>query len=409
MSSPSGYGLADDLRKRLAEEIDAAVTLRHELHAGAEVSGSEHRTGATMARVLGEADAPVLAGTGRIIRIGPSGEAAIAVRAELDALPITEPSEVPWASRTGAMHACGHDVHMAGLAALGRAVRAAREAGQSPVPLLAVLQPREETVPSGARDLVTSGALAAHHPAAMVAVHLQHQLPAGTVAAVPGTVNAATDDFTITVQGKGGHGGYPQLTADPVVALCSTVVALQQIVSRRADPIHSVVVSVCALEAVSAPNVIPSKAVARGTLRVLDDADRPAVHAALRDIVAHTCQAGGCRGTVAIEECEPALTNDAALAAAVWPRLREAGFEVNTSLRSCGADDFAYYTAGTPSLMLFLGTGGPASLHSPDFLPGDDLVGQVGSAMLAGYLGAHDFLRSATLTDPVSVAKEPRS
>jgi len=385
-------GLASSLRARVRAEVEAAVALRHELHADPEPSGSEHATAARVAAALGAPQAPAVAGTGRLIRIGRDGGPCVALRAELDALPITEQTGVPWASRSPVMHACGHDVHLAALAAVGRAARAADDAGELPVPVLAVLQPREEAIPSGARDLVASGALAAHAPAAVIAVHLQHQLPAGTVAAAAGTVNAATDDFELTVEGVGGHAGYPQLAADPVVALCQAVLALQQIVSRRADPTHAVVVSVGMLRAGHAANVIPPTATARGTLRVLDEADRPALHRAVREIVAHTCLAYGCRGAVTIDQGEPALVNDAALAEASWPWLREAGFTVDASFRSCGADDFSYYTRDVPALMLFLGTGGPVTLHHPSFLPPDEMVGQVADALLAGYLGALDLL-----------------
>jgi amidohydrolase len=114
------------------------------------------------------------------------------------------------------------------------------------------------------------------------------------------------------------------------------------------------------------------------------------MHKALHEIVEHTCRAHGCRGTVTIEEGEPALVNDEALAAASWPRLREAGFAVDTSFRSCGADDFAYYARAAPSLMMFVGVGGPVTLHHPRFLPDDAAVGQVAAAMLAGYLAAVD-------------------
>ena len=380
------------LRAGVAAQVDAAIVLRHELHAAAQLSGAEEATAARMAAALGEPDAPVVAQTGRLVRIGSASGPCVALRAELDALPITEETGVPWASRTGAMHACGHDVHLAALAAVGRAARLADAAGELPVPLLAVLQPREESIPSGAKDIVASGALAAHQPAAIVAVHLQHQLPLGTVAAAVGTVNAATDDFEVTVEGIGGHAGYPQLTADPVVALCQTVVALQQIVSRRSDPTHAVVISVGMIEAGQASNVIPPAAVARGTLRVLDEADRPRLHGLLREIVEHTALAHGCTGTVAIDQGEPALVNDEELTMATWPWLSEFGFAIDKSLRSCGADDFSYFTAGAPALMLFLGSGGPFSLHHPSFLPADELVGQAASALLAGYLGAQSLL-----------------
>jgi amidohydrolase len=368
---------------RIAAEIDAAIALRHELHAAAEPSGAEHRTAARVAEALGSPDAPIVAGTGRLVRIGGPGP-CIALRAELDALPIAEETGVPWASKTGAMHACGHDVHLAALTAFCRAARRR----ELPAPVLAVLQPREETIPSGAKDIVESGALAAHSPKAVIAVHLQHQLPAGTVAAAVGTVNAATDDIEITVAGTGGHAGYPQLAADPVTTLCQVIVALQHVVSRRSDPTHAVVISVGMIEAGQAANVIPHTAIARGTLRVLDEADRPRLHAMVRETVRHTCLAFGCTGTVTIDHGEPALVNDEELTVAAWPRLREAGFTVDTSLRSCGADDFSYYTASAPTLMMFLGTGGPFSLHHPSFLPGDELVGQAAKVMQAGYLAA---------------------
>lgn len=376
------------LRALLAAELAAAVSLRHELHAAAEPSGAEQQTAARVVRALGAGDGQAVAGTGRVVRIGNGSGAAIAVRAELDALPIAEETGVPWASRTGAMHACGHDVHMAALAAFGRAARRADQLGILPSPLLAVLQPREEIYPSGARDIVSSGVLGAEQPAAVLAVHLQHQLPAGTVAAPAGTVNAACDDFEIRVGGTGGHAGYPHLAADPIPALCQTVLALQQLVSRRSDPIHAVVVSVGTLQAGQAPNVIPHTAVARGTLRTLSAADRPELHKVLREIVEHTCRAHGCRGAVTIDEGESALVNDEILAAASWPLLQAAGFSVDTAFRSCGSDDFSHYSGVAPVLMMFLGTGGPVSLHDPAFLPGDEMVGQAANAMLAGYLAA---------------------
>jgi amidohydrolase len=388
----TGTDPAAALRAALDREIPGAVRLRRELHANAELSGAEHRTAATVAAALGAADAAAIAGTGRIVRIGPPSGPCVAVRAELDALPVAEQTGVPWASATGAMHACGHDVHLAALAALGRAARAVAQAGGLPAALLAVLQPREEGSPSGARDVAASAEFAAQQPAAVLGVHLQHQVPPGTVAAAAGTVNASTDGFEIRVEGTGGHAGYPHLAADPVPVLCQVVLALQQITSRRIDPTHAVAVSVGALQAGQAANVIPSSATARGTLRALEPADRPVLREALREIVEHTCRAHGCRGIVTIDEGEPALVNDGPLAEASWPRLRAAGFAVDTSFRSCGADDFSYYAGRAPILMLFVGAGSTVSLHHPRFLPPDGAVGEVASVMLAGYLAALSLL-----------------
>jgi amidohydrolase len=286
------------------------------------------------------------------------------------------------------MHACGHDVHLAALAALGRAARSVAQADGLPTALLAVLQPREEGYPSGAQDVAASAEFAAEQPDAVIGVHLQHQVPPGTVAAAAGTVNASTDGFEIRVEGVGGHAGYPHEAVDPVPVLCQVVLALQQIVSRRIDPTHAAAVSVGALQAGQAANVIPSSAAARGSLRALDPADRAVLRQALREIVEHTCRAHGCRGILTIDEGEPALVNSEPLAEASWPLLRGAGFAVNTSFRSCGADDFSYYASRAPVLMLFVGSGGTVTLHHPRFLPSDDAVGQVARIMLAGYLAA---------------------
>ena len=378
--------LSAALHAALARELPDAVSLRHDLHSHPELSGSEHRTSALVSTALGAADAPAIAGTGRIVRIGPPSGPCVAIRAELDALPVAEQTGVPWASPTGAMHACGHDVHMAALVAVARAARQV----ELPAGLLAVFQPREEANPLGAPDVVASAGFTAQQPYAVIGAHLQHQLPPGTVAAAAGTVNAAADEFEIKVDGTGGHAGYPHLAVDPVPVLCQVVVGLQQIVSRQTDPTHAAVVSVGTLEAGRAANIIPGSATARGSLRALDEADRPALHQAIREIVGHTCEAHRCRGTVTIEEGEPALVNDEKLAAASWPWLGEAGFAVNTAFRSCGADDFAYYARAAPSLMIFVGVGGPVTLHHPRFLPDDATVGQVASAMLAGYLAALD-------------------
>ena len=378
----------------LAAELSEAAELRRELHRNPELSGAEHATAATVARALACPDAPVIAETGRLVRIGPADGPCIAVRAELDGLPVPEQTGVSFASANGAMHACGHDVHLAALTALGRAARRA----SLPVALLAVLQPREEAAPSGALDIAASAAFAAQHPAAVIGVHLQHLLPAGTVAAPAGVVNAATDDFEITISGRAGHAGYPQLAADPVLALCQAVVTLQQLISRRIDPTHAAVISVGTLQAGHAPNVIPATASASGTIRTLDQHDRQFLRSAIAETVAGVGRAHGCDGTVTVVPAEPALVNDPRLAAACQPLLRRAGYVVETDFSSCGADDFAYYGAAShnadgqgaavPSVMLFAGSGTPVTLHHPEFLPPDGAIGDVATAMLAGYLAA---------------------
>ncbi|HEY3981785.1 MAG TPA: amidohydrolase [Streptosporangiaceae bacterium] len=368
----------------LAAELDAAVRLRHELHAAPDLSGAEGPTAAAVAAALGDPDAPQVAGTGRVLRIGPATGPSVAVRGELDALPVTEQTGVAWAAPAGTMHACGHDVHLAALTALGRAARAV----ELPLALLAVLQPREETFPSGALDIVGSGVLQDHRVRAVIGVHLQHALPSGTIGAATGPVNAASDELEITVTGTAGHAGYPHLAVNPVPALCAAVLALQQAASRLTDPTHTVALSVGAVTAGRAANVIPETATALGSLRTFDEADRSRLHLALAEIVASTCGGYGCRGELKITLGEPPLVNDPALTTASWPWLSRAGFAVADDFRSCGADDFSYYSQCAPALMLFTGTPGTLTLHHPKFLPPDEMVGAVARAMLAGYLGA---------------------
>ncbi|MEV5556891.1 amidohydrolase [Nonomuraea wenchangensis] len=378
--------LAARLLPALEKELPAAGELRRRLHAGPDLSGEEGPTRDLVLAELPGDEAHLLAGTGALVRVGGPGP-AIGVRAELDALAVTERTGVAWASRApGRMHACGHDVHLAALVALARAVAATGDA----VPLVAVLQPREETYPSGARDIAGSPLLAAQELTAVIGAHVQPTLPAGTVAATPGTVNAAADEFTVVVRGRGGHAAYPHLTSDPVLALAHVIVGLQRVVSRDVDPTSSAVLGVSTLAAGSAPNVVPDSASASGTLRSLSDPVRERVHARLREVAELVARAHGCEATVSITHGEPILHNDPALAALAGANLTALGLEPARPMWSFGADDFSYLSAVLPGLMMFVGVddGGGARLHGSDFLPGDDAVRDVALAMLAGYLAA---------------------
>jgi amidohydrolase len=382
------------------DELPAALELRRRLHADPRVSGDEADTAAAVVAALGLGKGRPVAGTGRLVRILAGPGRTVALRAELDGLAVDEQTGVPWAATNGAMHACGHDAHLAGLVALGRAV--ARVGG--PAPLLAVLQPREECAPSGAHDIAESGALAEEGVDSIIAAHVQPQLPDGVVNATPGPVNAATDEFTVTVTGHGGHGGYPHTTTDPVLALCAVVVNLQQLVSRRVDPTVGAVLAVTQLDGGSAFNVVPDTARARGGLRVMREEDRAMLRQALADVAEHTAAAHGCTAEVEIVGIEPVLANDPELARAAVPWLGRSGVPVDDTFRSFGADDFSHFSAEHRSLMLFLGVaGGKAGadgrrpgLHSPRFLPGDEVVAEVAAALLAGYLAGAELLGPVT-------------
>ena len=377
-------------------EIPDAVRLRRELHAKPELSGAEEGTARRVATAMDlggvTADEPV-ARTGRVLRIGAAGP-AVALRAELDALPIVERTGVDFASADGVMHACGHDVHLAALTAV---VRAAQRV-PLPVPLLAVLQPREEVSPSGAGDVLASGVLAVHDVRRAVAAHVQPQVPAGTVAADGGPVNAAIDEFELVITGRGGHGAYPHLAVDPVPALCRAVLALQETVRRSVDPMHPAVLTVSMLSGAGAPNVIPDRATATGTLRTMHPGDADRLQRAMAETVAGIAASHGCTGQVRTLKGDPALVNDPGLAAGARHWLRLLGGEPAAPFASCGSDDFAWYGEVVPVLMLFVGTGdedGASSLHDPRFLPADTRVAEVARALVAGYLSA-----AGELTEP---------
>jgi len=373
----------------LDDELPRATALRERLHASPEPSHEERATAGLVAADLETESVEPVAGTGLLARVGPPGD-AVAVRAELDALPIREETDAPFAAANGFMHACGHDVHMAALAAVFRA--AGHMAAHLPKPLTALYQPSEETYPSGA-DLVVKGRTLASGTAAVVASHVHPDVPWGSVSVEPGPVNASCDYLRIVVEGSGGHGAYPHRARDPVLALSHVVVALQALVSRRTDPMHAAVFSVGWLRAGSAENVIPDLAEAGGTLRALHPEDREPLRGMARGIVANTARAHDCSGRVEVTAGEPATVNDTALARAARSMLREAGFGLASAMRSCGSDDFGFYGRVAPTLMLFVGIGGAPNtpdvpLHHPRFLPPAEAVRAVARSQAVAFAAA---------------------
>jgi amidohydrolase len=376
--------LRAEMMDALAGEVAGACDFRREVHSLPDLSGDESGTrDRTLAALPGGARVTVVADTGAVARYGPP-EPAVALRAELDALPILEDTDLPFSStRPGSMHACGHDVN---LAALVGVVRAAVAIGL-PIPVAAVLQPREETLESGARDIVESGVLAAVGATSIVSAHLQPTLVAGSVACTAGAVNASADEFVLTVRGMGGHAAYPHLVDDTVVAMAHVIVALQSAVSRRLDPLSPAVLSIGAVSGGLGPNVLPGEVTAHGTLRAMSRADRDHLLRVLVEIGQATARAHGCEIDVRVSTGEPVLVNEAGLTARVAVQLEGMGLSVIEDLRTMGADDFAFFGEHLPSLMMFVGVDGRGGgLHSARFAPGDDAVWSTMQALAAGYL-----------------------
>ncbi len=381
--------LLETLLHSLEEELPRALELRERLHMIPEPSHGEHATSGLVAEALRTRSVESVARTGLLARVGPPGE-AVAVRAELDALPIEEETGSSFAATNGFMHACGHDVHMAALAALFRA--AGRSEGSLPKPLAALFQPSEEAYPSGA-DLVVREGVLEEEIGAVVAAHVHPDVPWGSVSVEAGPVNASSDNLHITVEGSGGHGAYPHRAHDPILALSHAVVALQSLVSRRLDPTHAAVFSVGWMRAGSAENVIPGVGEAGGTLRALDPADRQPLRRMAREIVENTARAHGCVARIDVTEGEPVTLNDPALAEAARSLLPEAGFQPAPAMRSCGSDDFGFYGRTSPTLMLFVGLKNGSGtqnvpLHHPRFLPSNEAVRAVARAQAVAFTAA---------------------
>jgi len=384
----------DRLAELVAAELPVALELRHRLHADPRRSGEEDDT-AEAVRVAIGVPAERVAGTGRVLRLGPATGPAVVLRAELDGLPLVERSGLDWASTSDVMHACGHDVHCAALAAVARAAQRV----ELPYGVVVLLQPREELAPVGAPDVVEDPAFTAHDVRAVIGAHVQPVLRRGTVGTSTGPVNASADELEIVVTGPGGHGAYPHRSADTVLAMAQIVVGLHHVVSRRVDPLSSAVLTVGEIHGGTAPNIIPEEVRATATLRTLSSADRVPLQEMARSVVTHTAATYGCAGTVTVVDGEPALVNDPDLTPASARHLAGTGL-VPCEFRSCGADDFAHYSAAIPSVMLFVGVGDGSAvgLHHPEFVPPDGVVGDVARTYLAGLFGAFDLIRTGSRT-----------
>jgi len=379
----------------LADRIPEAINLRHAIHQQPFVGGEEGPTAELVAGALGRPEAASVAG-GRLIRFGQPTGGAIALRAELDALPIAEETSVAWASGNGAMHACGHDVHLAALVAASLAIAEVIEGAKDATPLVVVLQPREECLPSGALDIVHSAEFKEQDIHAIIGVHVQPALTAGTFSAAPGAVNASADEFRVRIVGKGGHGAYPHTTSDPVVAAAHVVQALQYLVSRQSDPMSPTVITIGSIHGGDAPNAIPEAVELTGTVRTFRQDDRRELHAAIERTAIATASIHGCQAETVIGLGEPALVNDEGLAEELSRWITATGLTQAPHLRSCGADDFAYFTELVPGVMVFYGVsetpGTHPGLHSARFLPDDRHVGGVAATMVAGYFAAQQYL-----------------
>lgn len=338
------------------------VALRRELHQHPELSWSERESVERVRMALRDlgVEGRIIAGTGLVAELpGLQDGPAVALRADLDALPVMEATGLPYCSlRPGVMHACGHDAHSAML--LGAAALLLEEPPPRPVRLL--WQPAEETG-AGARVLCEEGAL--DNVMAIFGGHVDNRYPVGTLVVSEGPVNASTDGFRVTLRGRGGHGARPHETIDAVVAAAALVGALQTVVSREVDPAHAAVLSVGRLQAGQAMNVIAETATLEGTLRALDPGVRALLQRSLRRVSEGVAAAHGAEVEVELLSGTPPVINTpgmAALARAAAERVRSeypAGQVQVAPLRgvNLGGEDFGWYLERVPGAFVRFGAG----------------------------------------------------
>ena len=385
MSARARRALRDDFDEK---ERVALLELRRDLHRHPELSWQEARTQDALERFLrvhGIEDVRRVARTGLVARVpGRDPQSPpVALRGDIDALPVTEATGLDYASvHGGVMHACGHDVHAAW--AVGAALLLVRQPAEGDVRI--VFQPAEE-VGGGARAVLEAGAL--DGVAAIFGAHVDRRFEVGQVVAQPGPVAASTDSFRVVLRGRGAHGARPHEGADPVVGLAHVVTALQTIVSRRLDPALPGVVTVGSLRAGDAPNVIPETAELAGTLRATTPQSRALLREELARLSRGVASAHGLEAEVSFFHGTPPVVNPERGAAQAAQAVRQVLGEdalVPLGTTNMGGEDFAFYLEHMGGCFLRIGArepgGVPTAAHSPRFVPAEEAL-FVGAAVLA--------------------------
>ena len=381
----------DRLRGLIKKEVPALRELRHDLHRHPELSYQEQRTSGVVQRALSALGIDFkagLAGTGVVAHLPATAERGetVALRADMDALPIQEATGAAYSSGTpGVMHACGHDGHLTML--LG-AARVLSRLEKRPNPVTFVFQPAEEGG-AGADKMCREGALKGARgggigtPVARIyGLHGWPQLPLGIVATRPGPLLAATDEVDIEVRGVGGHAAYPHLCRDPIVAAAHVITALQTLASRAVSPLDSVVCTIGIIEGGSANNIIPQAVRLTGTVRSLRAETRKLARERLFLLCEQTAAAHGCTAKVKWAEGYPVTHNDATETERVLAVAREAFGKDRVQVpehATMGGEDFSYYGAHVPACFFFLGLRPPGprdfpNLHTPEFDFNDDAL-----------------------------------
>jgi amidohydrolase len=356
--------------------VEKMIALRREIHSHPELAWNEVRTSALVADELlraGLAPSSLPTGTGLICDVvGDPDGPMLALRADLDALPIDDEKSVAYRSSTpGVAHACGHDVHTAVVLGAGLVLRRLAAAGDLPGRVRLVFQPAEEVFPGGALMALESGAVEGVER--VFALHCDPRVDAGSVAVRAGPITAATDSVTVRLSGPGGHTARPQQTVDLVAALADVVVRTPALLSRRVDPRAGLSLVWGTMAAGSADNVIPEHGEASGTVRVLDAAAWVSAARMVPQLIREVAAPYLARVEIDYVRGVPSAVNDPeatkAFRSAATSLLGPAG--VQEAAQSMGAEDFAWFLDRVPGVLARLGVRRPGTLDAPDLHRGD--------------------------------------
>jgi amidohydrolase len=387
--------IKEKIKKLAKENFEKYRSIRHHLHANPELSYQEFNTSVFVQEHLSRLGIPfsVMAGTGVIgILQGKPSDRVVALRADMDALPLQEENDVPYASTIkGVMHACGHDVHTTCLLGAAEILNELKDEWEGTIKL--IFQPGEEKNPGGASLLIKEGVLENPAPTAIFGLHVHPMLETGRLSFRAGKAMASADEIYVTIKGKGGHAATPHLTTDTILTASQIVVALQQVVSRNNNPFSPSVLSICSFQGGFTTNVIPSEVKLMGTFRAMDEKWRFEAHKRITEIVDHIGRSQGAAVDLKIDVGYPTVYNDPAL----YDVARKVGEEymgtnnVEESELRMGAEDFGYYSQKIPGCFFRLGTGNKlrgidSGVHTPTFDIDENAI-EIGMGIMA-YLGA---------------------
>ena len=378
------------LAQRYKQEV---VACRRHLHAHPELSFEEHATAAYVAEKLKEMGITELeskASTGwtALIKGKNPEKRVVALRADMDALPIVEANEVPYKSQNpGVMHACGHDAHTASLLGAAKILNELKGEFEGTVKL--IFQPGEERIPGGASLMIQDKVLENPRPHAIIGQHVMPMIPAGKVGFRSGLYMASTDELYLSITGKGGHGAMPETFIDPVLISAHLIVALQQVVSRVANPKMPTVLSFGRVEALGATNIIPNEVKLQGTFRTLDEAWRAQAHEKMKQIAQGIVEGMGGSLDFEIRKGYPSLKNNPALTGrSVQAAITYLGEENVLDLDIwMAAEDFAFFSQEIDGCFYRLGTrnesrGIVSGVHTPTFDIEEDAL-EIGAGLMA--------------------------